>query len=128
MKLEAIERILGEHSSLIDLCETVYMKLCEYDSDTYKLRRGIQSIDIDIDYVGISVDDTSMGCYDSESFAFPTKWLSFSDAELKSHILKIKEDREDKKRKDAELLKHQRDVQKRENDMKEYERLKKQFG
>ena len=126
MNLEQINEIIANYDKLYALAKSKIEVIEKLDSQ-YNTARGIEDISFYDDVVGVTCDDTCMGCYDSLSFTFPIVWLSKTDAELWELVVVQREFKVEKERKAKEekQLKEKKEAEQRE--LEQYQRLKAKF-
>ena len=126
-----IKSFIELYEPMMKLMEETVNKLEKIDYETWGTGKGIISSTIDtwqgLTTVDITYDTSCMGCYSEESTSFPAEWLLFSDEEL---IRVATEDRDERRRAEAEKAKAKRDKKNADKEAKEfeqYEKLKAKF-
>jgi len=126
-----IKSFIELYEPMMKLMEETVNKLEKIDYETWGTGKGIISSTIDtwqgLTTVDITYDTSCMGCYSEESTSFPAEWLLLSDEEL---IRVATEDRDERRRAEAEKAKAKRDKKNADKEAKEfeqYEKLKAKF-
>ena len=126
MQLEEINKIIDNYKKLYDLAVAKIEVIEKLDTE-YHTARGIEDIDFNNDSVWVKCDDSCMGYYDSLSFVFPTEWLTKTDLELETIVVKARKDRERlalKKQREEKKLKEKKREQ---EEFERYQKLKAKF-
>lgn len=118
MTLENIKEVLNLYSQVKNLAleKVKIMKRC--DSKYYDTRRGITRVDYIDEQVVVTYDATFRGHYCTDWFAFPLRYLTLNDDELRIQIevekqqREFKEQQEEQERKKKEVAeKEKREIQ-----------------
>lgn len=131
MKKEQITSFIESYEPIMRLIEETVNKLEKVDYEAWSTGRGIVNSTIEtyqgLTRVNIAFDTSCMGVYSEESTSFPADWLLLSDEEL---IRVATEDRDKRRRLEAEKSKAKKDKEKADKEAKErdqYEKLKIKF-
>ena len=131
MTQEQIKSFIDSYQPMMELIEKTVEKLEKVDYETWGTGRGITNSYIEtyqgLTTVYINYSTSSMGCWSEESTSFPADWLLLSDEEL---IRVATEDRDERRRVEAEKVKVKKEKEKTDKEAKEleqYEKLKAKF-
>ncbi len=126
-----IKSFIELYEPMMKLIKETVNKLEKVDYEAWGTGRGIVNSTIDtwqgLTTVDITYDTSCMGCYSEESTSFPAEWLLLPDEEL---IRVATEDRDERRRIEAEKVKAKKDKENADKEAKEfeqYEKLKAKF-
>jgi nitrogen fixation protein len=127
MNLERINQIVEDYQKLEEHVKKTFSKLCELDSSTYSLDRGIEQIYIERNSIDITCDDSWGGSVDYAYYSFPIEWLTLDDIELEKVVEAKKIEREELKRKLEEEKQEREKLEREQREYQKYLSLKKKF-